>query len=176
MNSFTRWLFPILLVLLALLLVQSAIATQALDTVPRNVQFSNLSTEDGLPSEFVHDLVQDRLGYLWFATQAGLSRFNGHDIRVYEHRAEDQGSLSHSFVWSLHVDNAGVLWIGTNRGVNTYDPSTDSFNRQPLGDSVSLVRVRKITQDTSGKFWIGSVGVRPDRCRRSERRGHEIHA
>ena len=157
MNSFTRWLFPILLVALALLLVQSAFAMQTLDTVPRNVQFSNLSTEDGLPSEFVHDLVQDRLGYIWFATQAGLSRFDGHDIRVYEHRSEDQHSLSHSFVLSLLVDNEGVLWIGTNRGVNTYDPSTDSFNRQPLGDSLPIVRVRKITQDTSGRFWIGSV-------------------
>ena len=157
MNRLKRRLPPVIFVLLTAILMPSAYAIQALNAVPRNVQFSNLSTEDGLSSEFVHDIVQDRNGYMWFATQTGLNRFDGHDIRVYEHRSEDPDSLSHSFVWSLQVDSEGVLWIGTDRGLNTYDPSTDSFDRQPFGGSVSPVRVRKITQDTNGKFWIGSV-------------------
>ncbi len=157
MNDSIRTLLLVLGLLSALSWAPRAGATQPLDSAPRNVQFRNLTTEDGLSSEFVHDLVQDRRGYLWFATQAGLNRFDGHDIRVYEHRPDDPGSLSHSFVWSLHVDRDGVLWVGTDRGVNTYDPASDSFNRQPFGGLASFQRVRKITQDLRGTFWIGTV-------------------
>ena len=157
MSFSARRLVAQLAVPLASLLLLSISVARTLDEAPRNIQLSNLSTEDGLPSEFVHDVVQDKRGYIWFATQAGLSRFDGHDVRIYEHRSEDPGSLSDSFVWSLHVDKDGVLWIGTNRGVNTYDAATDSFNRRPLGNSVPTVRVRKITQDDSGRLWIGSV-------------------
>ena len=150
---------PTVLALAGLLLtgLQPASAAQSLETAPRNVQFASLSTEDGLSGEFVHDLVQDRAGFVWFATQTGLNRYGGHEVRVYEPVPDDERSLSHSFVWSLFVDSTGELWIGTDRGVNRYDAATDSFDRHPLGAEVSAVRVRYVTRDAGGTFWIGTV-------------------
>ena len=153
------------LVDLSLAALMLLIASAGAETVPlaaaanRNVQFTNITTEHGLSAEFVHDVVQDGRGYMWFATQAGLNRYDGHEVRVYEHRPNHPSSLSHSFIWSLHVDLEGHLWVGTDRGLNRYDYQTDSFLRTPIGGTeLRGVRVRKVTQDRHGWFWIGTLG------------------
>ncbi len=136
-----------------------AIATQVHWPVQtRNVQFENLSTENGLSSEFVHDLVQGPRGYIWVATQAGLNRFDGQDVALYEHHPDDRTSLSHNFVWTVHADAENRLWVGTDRGVDLYDPVADAFIRRPFGGAVAGLRIRRIVQDRAGRFWIGSLG------------------
>src|SRR4051794_30880167 len=40
-------------------------------------------TEDGLPHNVVTRIQQDRTGYLWLATPAGLTRFDGREFKVY---------------------------------------------------------------------------------------------
>jgi ligand-binding sensor domain-containing protein len=37
----------------------------------------NFSVKDGLPSGIVYDCLQDKQGFMWFATAAGLARFDG---------------------------------------------------------------------------------------------------
>lgn len=49
-------------------------------------------TDDGLPHNVVERVAQDRVGYLWVATEAGLARFDGRDFRVY---AVPGGSETH---------------------------------------------------------------------------------
>ena len=157
MKSAARCLLFGVTLLTSLLVSQGAVAVDSLDAASRNIQFHNLSTEDGLSSEFIHDVAQDGTGYIWFATQAGLNRFDGHSVKVYEHDPEDAGSLIHSFVWALHVDDEGTLWVATDGGVNAYDPAVDGFLRDPLGLAAQAMRARMITQDATGRFWIGTV-------------------
>lgn len=125
----------------------------------RNIQFTNITTEQGLSAEFVQDVAQDGRGYMWFATQAGLNRYDGHEMFVYEHRPDNVRTLSHSFIWSLHVDPDGILWVGTDRGLDRYDAVTDTFVRSPLAaNDLRGARVRKVFQDSAGVFWIGTLG------------------
>ena len=131
-----------------------AVTTQ----VRRNVQFNNLTTEAGLSAEHVHDVVQDRQGYIWFASQAGLNRFDGYEIVVFENDPTVVTTLSNNFVRALYVDDNGELWAGTHKGVNKYDYETETFDRNPLQLPVDMeIRVRKIVQDSTGVFWIGSL-------------------
>lgn len=67
---------------------------------------------DGLPSSAVHQLVQDRQGYLWFATDDGLARFDGHRFRVWR---TEQG-LADNALLAIAVDAQDQLWIGTAHG------------------------------------------------------------
>ena len=39
--------------------------------------YYHYSSEDGLPSSTVYEMLQDRNGYIWFATANGISRFDG---------------------------------------------------------------------------------------------------
>jgi len=76
---------------------------------PNAVRFT---TADGLPSNAVHQVVEDRVGYLWFATDDGLARFDGERFRIWR---REQG-LSDNQLLSIAVDSDDQLWIGTAHG------------------------------------------------------------
>jgi ligand-binding sensor domain-containing protein len=42
-----------------------------------------LTLEDGLPSRLVNATVQDKAGFIWFATANGLCRFDGKDFKTF---------------------------------------------------------------------------------------------
>ncbi|MFD0862076.1 LytTR family transcriptional regulator DNA-binding domain-containing protein [Sungkyunkwania multivorans] len=43
--------------------------------------YEHFDVDDGLPSSEVFDVYQDKLGHIWFATDRGLSRFNGYEFK-----------------------------------------------------------------------------------------------
>ena len=132
---------------------------ETVSPLPRNVQFTNLNTELGFSSEFVHDTAQDKLGFMWFATQSGLNRFDGHKVRVYENASDDPNSLSHSFVWDIYIGEQEEIWLGTERGVNLYSHRTDNFVQEPFaGLRLADFRIRQIVQDDRNMFWFGTLG------------------
>lgn len=47
------------------------------------INFKNYSTKDGLPSNEVYQVIQDSKGYMWFATDFGVSRFDGYNFTNY---------------------------------------------------------------------------------------------
>ena len=61
-------------------------------------------------------MLQDREGYLWFGTQDGLNRYDGHSFAVYRHDPEDPQSLRDDYISAIYEDRSGVLWIGTYGG------------------------------------------------------------
>lgn len=51
----------------------------------RDLKFAHLTTDDGLSHNTVVDILQDRRGFMWFATAEGLNRYDGHVFVVYKH-------------------------------------------------------------------------------------------
>ena len=145
-----------------------AVPEQATAGDSRSVRFQRISLQDGLSQSFVYAIVQDRTGYLWFGTQEGLNRFDGHDFRVFAHDPGDATSLSDESVRTLLVDRRGTLWIGTDDGgLSRYDATRGTFTnyRHEAGDPTSIGsdRVRVIHEDRSGLLWIGTDGAGLDR-------------
>lgn len=134
----------------------------------RSVRFQRISMEDGLSQSFVYAIVQDRRGYLWFGTQEGLNRFDGHDFVVFAHDPNDPDSISDETIRTLLVDRSGALWVGTDAGgLSRYDADRRTFTnyRHDVNDttSISSDRVRVIYEDASGLLWIGTDGAGLDR-------------
>ena len=71
------------------------------------------TTVDGLPSNAVHQVVEDRNGYLWFATDDGLARFDGRHFRIWR---REQGLVDNQLL-TLALDEHDRLWMGTGQGV-----------------------------------------------------------
>ena len=74
-------------------------------------KLSHYSTEDGLASNAIQQIVQDDYGYIWLATWNGLSRFDGYDFFNYR-----TGTLSHiphlhNHVFHIAVDNQQNIWM-----------------------------------------------------------------
>ena len=159
--ALSQWLVRFVVLLLLACVACVAAANPVGTLIPRNIQFAQVTTAAGLSQQFVQAVVQDATGHLWFGTQEGLNRFDGHDVVVYQHDRADRGSLADNFVWTLFVDRTGVLWVGTDHGLNRYDPQTDSFSQpfEQLGGAtkVGQPRVRALIQDRNGVFWLGTV-------------------
>src|SRR5688572_17587291 len=64
----------------------------------RTLRFEHLSVEQGLAQESVLAIVQDRDGFMWFGSQAGLSRFDGYSVVVYRHEVDNPKSLVNNWV------------------------------------------------------------------------------
>jgi ligand-binding sensor domain-containing protein/signal transduction histidine kinase/CheY-like chemotaxis protein/AraC-like DNA-binding protein len=117
-------------------------------------KFTSLTSTDGLPSNTVTAILKDSYGLMWFATDDGLSRFDGTDVLVYRHNKKDSTSLRSSDISSLHQDQKGRIWVGTiGGGLHLYDRRKDSFVSIPSPHSVT-----SITSDATGKLWVGTTG------------------
>ena len=53
------------------------------------------STEQGLPVNSVVDILQDRDGFMWFATEQGLVRFDGVAFEVFDRASTCRYRLGH---------------------------------------------------------------------------------
>ena len=82
--------------------------------VVRDLKFTHLTTNDGLSQGYVVAILQDRRGFMWFATRDGLNRYDGNAFVVYKNNPNDSGSLSSNFLQDLMQDDHGYLWIATN--------------------------------------------------------------
>ncbi len=113
--------------------------------------------KDGLPQNSVHAIVQTRDGYLWFATDEGLARFDGLQFRVYTTRTTPQ--FKNNQVRSLCEAQDGTLWIGfTDGGIVSF--ASGIFTRFTKEPSFLNTTVWNIFKDHSNTLWFSSpVGV-----------------
>lgn len=103
-----------------------------------------LTTEEGLPSNLVKDAVFDAQGFIWIATDGGLARFDGVEIKIYE----NESGQFEPYAKSLHPLPSGEVLVAFDNGykVMTFDgqrihsvgslgPSSRDFGKLILQDS-----------------------------------------
>lgn len=69
--------------------------------------YKNYSTKEGLAGNHVYHALQDKEGYLWFATETGVSRFDGKNFVNY---SVNEGLPSNEIL-KLFVDSKGRVWM-----------------------------------------------------------------
>ena len=122
-------------------------------------RFEHLELEDGLSQGSIHDLHQDTHGFLWIATQDGLNRYDGHEIKVYNHEPFDDETLTDGWISDIDEDADGALWLPTLRGgLNRMDPVTEKFTsyRHDPDDSTSVLpgQMNDVLVDSDGRIWV----------------------
>lgn len=124
----------------------------------KDINFTSLTTKDGLSSNMVNAILKDKFGLLWFGTEDGLDKFDGTKFKVYRHKVGDITSLQANEILSLHEDKAGNLWVGTSGGsLSLYDRKRDAFINFPSGQTPNSILnnvIRAVCSDNLGKIWI----------------------
>ena len=143
----------------ALLLVGSATAFASTEH-GRPMSFRHLTVAHGLSQNTIMDMWQDHVGYVWFATENGLDRFDGYGFTRYQRGSVQQGELANDYIWQIGEDQRGNLWLATDGGgVARWVRSRDAFvhYQHRTGDrqSLSSDRTRTLLVTPSG-IWVGT--------------------
>jgi ligand-binding sensor domain-containing protein len=156
--AFKRYLYGTILfsAIFSLVLIGSGIRGQE-----HMIKFEELSIDEGLSQTIVYSIAQDNEGYMWFATEDGLNRYDGYHFHVIRHDPENQKSLGYNHILDLYVDSRGILWVGTFlKGLDRYDRKTDSFEHyMSVRDdptTISNDMVQCIHEDQAGDIWVGT--------------------
>lgn len=114
------------------------------------------STDNGLSSNLINAIHQDKDGMIWIATEDGLNRYDGAKIKVYKHEPTDKHSLCHNYVCTLAEDNQGRLLVGTYNGLQIYNPGTDTFSKAATweGKYTFTSNIVSITPQKNGEIWV----------------------
>ena len=127
---------------------------------PRSLRFERLSIEHGLSQQSVLAMLQDRRGFMWFGTQAGLNRYDGYRMTVYRNDPERQDSIPDNYVMAAHEDAQGRLWFGTKGGLTRFDHASGKFVRYaPPGDGSRRAGNRSVLAMVAapgGGLWLAT--------------------
>lgn len=120
---------------------------------PLNMEI--LSVVDGLSSNYIYAITQDRAGYMWFGTENGLDRYDGKTIRHYQHFPDNPHSLSDSRVNCLLCSADGSLLVGTEKGINIYVAEKDILMPYHLSGAINEQNIRTMIEEDS-LLWVGT--------------------
>lgn len=125
-------------------------------------RFIHFTTQDGLCSNQILDIAQDKFGKIWFATQNGLTCFDGFHYNIYRNNIEQSNSISDNTITALTIDSDGNLWAGTQDGLNKFDYTTRTFTRyytdKQQKNSLRSNHIKALYADKEGFLWIESAG------------------
>lgn len=124
---------------------------------PQTINFQKLSTSDGLSNNLIYDIIQDKTGFIWIATDNGLNRFDGYEFKIFRSNPNNENSLADNSVWSLAEDKDGKLWIGTKSGwLHCYDPAKEKFTKWYIASDITKENTITVIYPEDDKIWIGT--------------------
>ena len=87
-------------------------------------QYTFFTTANGLPSNNLYKIVQDKKGFFWVSTENGLSRFDGKNFRNYT----TADGLPDNEVLQMEIEDNGTLWVQSfGKPPAYYNPIADKF-------------------------------------------------
>jgi signal transduction histidine kinase/ligand-binding sensor domain-containing protein len=124
------------------------------------LMFQTITTDQGLPHNYVHSVTQDHKGFIWIGTNYGLARYDGYNFKVYSPDSQKKNYITHKAVGTLFVDSKDRLWFGLNSGgINKMDISTEHFTGyfyESSGKSHIGFYVRMFYEDSDSVIWLVS--------------------
>lgn len=126
------------------------------------IGWKTFSIHEGLASDCIMDMAQDRSGRIWIATSGGLSLYDGNGIKTFTRsRHPEPGSLIANDLNKVWPDpTEPVVWIATQRdGLDAYNYHTGVFSHYQADDRPGSIvdnSVTSISPSHSGGIWLTS--------------------
>ena len=111
------------------------------------LNIEQLTYRDGLPNNSVQSIKQDKNGFIWFSSFAGLCRYDGYTFYEYLPNPENDRTIYTKSVYNMMLDSAQNLWIAffDTSLYCMYNDRTNDFLR------VSSIDVPKYIKDKSNR-------------------------
>jgi signal transduction histidine kinase/ligand-binding sensor domain-containing protein/CheY-like chemotaxis protein len=129
-NGETMIIKKIITIILLLCICSNVKAEQNKFTVEEKfIPATTYSTKNGLSSNNIQDIIEDENGFLWLATQKGLSRFDSDKFKNFQKDKSNSHSLPNILVEELLLMPNGKVWMSINEvGITIFDQFNQHFN------------------------------------------------
>jgi ligand-binding sensor domain-containing protein/two-component sensor histidine kinase len=121
------------------------------DCFSQSYKFENYSTLHGIVNNYVRNIAKDDDGFVWVATNRGLSRFDGFSFKNYL-----ENGLRSTWISQLMKDKSGKLWVTTEGGIAYYDKINDDFKYISKKDELKVFATAPIFEDSKKKKWVAA--------------------
>lgn len=123
-------------------------------------KYINYTVEDGLPSSQVYDIFQDQSGFIWFATDRGICRYDGYEWKTF--RQED--GLTDNTVFHFYPQKDGRVWCSTlNKKLFHFRPPEPVFTpykfNKSLAEIPEIAVINSLWLDNDGSLYLGFLVV-----------------
>ena len=125
--------------------------------------YTRYGVRDGLSSEKIMAITQDKKGFIWIGTDNSLERFDGQRFISFFHDPANPKTIPDGAVLDLKMDKKGRLWLRAGLEIGYF--STDDFTYHPAPikfsrDSLAKTLIR-LCMDNEGNVVIvpASFGV-----------------
>jgi signal transduction histidine kinase/ligand-binding sensor domain-containing protein len=157
-NTVVKIFFTCISFFISVLLKQDTVSAQ-----PANPRFEQLTVKNGLSSNRVFSIIQDKQGFYWIGTADGLNRFDGSSFKVFRRNRNDSASLANNLCITLLEGDDGDIWVATMQGVCRYQKKTGTFknyffHHPAVNDNISNA-IFGLTKDDKGNIWASSYGL-----------------
>jgi ligand-binding sensor domain-containing protein/signal transduction histidine kinase len=126
-----------------------------INTSGQEYSYARYDVKDGLAGSVVYHGVEDKDGFLWFATETGVSRFDGTHFKNFT----KQDGLPDNEILKLFVDSKGRVWMMPFRNTICYYWKGKIYNQEndSLLKKMAIVdRIIDIMEDRQGNLIFAS--------------------
>ncbi|PSL07730.1 sensor histidine kinase [Cecembia rubra] len=114
--------------------------------------FNRISTIEGLASNNVYAVWQDKKGYMWIGTSNGLQRFDGKYFLYFSiHKPQIRPAQP---VRQILEDREGNMWIRYGDSYGIYNPADQSFKEIPIEKSEVRFHGERLWIDNKGRVFL----------------------
>ena len=109
--------------------------------------------ESGIAGIKINDIDQDDNGYLWIATNSGLSRFDGKNFVNYF----EKNGLSENHCTTVFCGDDGRVWVGhQTTGISIIKGKSPTNLSEETG--LANNEIHDIFESTDGSIWVATFG------------------
>lgn len=122
-----------------------------------NSNFTIISKTDGLISNFVNSIIQDDNGVMWFATEYGVSSFNGTEFTSY---TPENSPIPHHRVFDFAKDSSGIIWAATGKGICKINPYFHTFKVYNIDNNYNELTndyILNVEIDENNNLWFSNT-------------------
>ena len=124
-----------------------------------NPKFKNITVEDGLTQNTVTEILQDYDGFMWFATEDGLNRYDGYNIKQFRQIPHGTTNTLVSRIGEIKLLRDSTLWIQTYYNSNCYTAYNKNVGFKTVFEFFPSVdfegySIKDIFYDSSKNYWL----------------------
>jgi len=115
--------------------------------------FREITSAEKTGSNQINAIYQDKAGFIWLGTDAGILKFDGTDFSF----LELPNNFNETSTTAIGGDSEDNLWFGFQNGLllkyNGFE-----FTEPEWGNQIPKEKITAITDGADGQLWIGTYG------------------